>query len=191
MASAETAQQRRHKQLREQARTPHRRRVTPQASHQQQYSMDLDAVLAACTSNDNTVRKQAEQTITAASKSPEILSQLMQRLQGGEPQVVHCTTRRIKAELIAKNSPSGCGAVHVQTAIALLLLACTLNSARSVTQCLRCMEATLHSRTGSIAFIAAASISSPRAKSSTWGLYLQADKGHRQGLTEDAFNCKL
>ena len=50
--------------------------------------MDLDAVLAACSSNDNAVRKQAEQTITAAAKSPEILSQLMQRLQSAEqPQV--------------------------------------------------------------------------------------------------------
>lgn len=50
--------------------------------------MDLDAVLAACNSNDNTIRKQAEQTITSAAKSPEILSQLMQRLQSAEqPQV--------------------------------------------------------------------------------------------------------
>ena len=50
--------------------------------------MDLDAVLAGCSSNDNVVRKQAEQTITAAAKSPEILSQLMQRLQSAEqPQV--------------------------------------------------------------------------------------------------------
>ena len=50
--------------------------------------MDLDAVLAGCSSNDNAVRKQAEQTITAAAKSPEILSQLMQRLQSAEqPQV--------------------------------------------------------------------------------------------------------
>jgi hypothetical protein len=51
--------------------------------------MDLDAVLAGCSSNDNVVRKQAEQTITAAAKSPEILSQLMQRLQSAEqPQVL-------------------------------------------------------------------------------------------------------
>ena len=50
--------------------------------------MDLDAVLAGCSSNDNAVRKQAEQAITAAAKSPEILSQLMQRLQSAEqPQV--------------------------------------------------------------------------------------------------------
>lgn len=50
--------------------------------------MDLDAVLAGCNSNDNAVRKQAEQAITAAAKSPEILSQLMQRLQYAEqPQV--------------------------------------------------------------------------------------------------------
>ncbi len=50
--------------------------------------MNLDAVLAGCSSNDNVVRKQAEQTITAAAKSPEILSQLMQRLQSAEqPQV--------------------------------------------------------------------------------------------------------
>lgn len=53
--------------------------------------MDLDAVLAGCSSNDNAVRKQAEQTITAAAKSPEILSQLMQRLQFAEqPQVISC-----------------------------------------------------------------------------------------------------
>lgn len=51
--------------------------------------MDLDAVLAGCSSNDNAVRKQAEQAITAAAKSPEILSQLMQRLQSAEqPQVL-------------------------------------------------------------------------------------------------------
>ena len=93
-ACAETAQQRRYKQLREQACTPLRRRVAHVQRHQLQHSMDLDAVLAACTSNDNAVRKQAELTITAASKSPEILSQLMQRLQGGEPQVLHRTAQQ-------------------------------------------------------------------------------------------------
>lgn len=61
--------------------------------------MDLDAVLAGCSSNDNVVRKQAEQTITAAAKSPEILSQLMQRLQSAEqPQV-----RQLSGVLLRKH----------------------------------------------------------------------------------------
>ncbi|KAL3153296.1 hypothetical protein ABBQ38_011641 [Trebouxia sp. C0009 RCD-2024] len=61
--------------------------------------MDLDAVLAGCSSNDNATRKQAEQTITAAAKSPEILSQLMQRLQSAEqPQV-----RQLSGVLLRKH----------------------------------------------------------------------------------------
>ncbi len=58
--------------------------------------MDLDAVLAACGSNDNTVQKQAEQTITAAAKSPEILSQLMQRLQSAEQPQVSCFSSTLR-----------------------------------------------------------------------------------------------
>lgn len=68
--------------------------------------MDLDAVLAACNSNDNNVRKQAEQTITMAAKSPEILSQLMQRLQYAEqPQVCRLAQALYMPVLCVKQQP--------------------------------------------------------------------------------------